>query len=105
MEDIMSLFGSKKFPPLNDPQTVELLRSATIDMQYWAVEALYSIYHKAAPEGQLWDWWIDQAAALARAGNHEIAAMAVDFARKANMDPWGNLSAKNYADLRSVEAI
>lgn len=101
----MGLFGSKRFPALTDPRTVELLRSATVDMQYWAVQALYSIYHKAAPEGQLWDWWINQATALARAGNHEIAAMAVDFARKANVDPWGDLSDKNYADLRSIEAI
>ena len=101
------MFRKKRagFPPLNDPQVVRLLRLATVDMNYGAVQELYTVYGTAAPADGLWDWWLDQAESLARSGDRETVALAIDFTRKANVEPWGSLDSRHYDRMRAIENL
>lgn len=100
------MFGKKRLPALTEPPVVALLEQATRDMNYGAVQDLYGMYRTAAPAGPpLWAWWLDRAEEAARAGHRDIAALACDFARKANIEPWGDLGRDDYARLRAIEAI
>jgi hypothetical protein len=102
----VGLFSKKKSaPPLTDPQIRRLLHMATADLNYGAVQDLHRIYDGMAPADQLWTWWLDQAEAIARSGNRELAAIAVDFARKANVEPWGPVTSEQYDRMRAIEAI
>lgn len=101
----MRMFRKKAVPPLTDARTISLLHSATVDMDYSAVQQLYNTYCRAAAADHLWEWWLNQAADLAVAGNHRLAATAIDFAGKANMAPWGELNSANYQRIREIRAI
>jgi hypothetical protein len=96
-------FFKKRYPTITSPQVVELLRLATVDMNYSAVLALHDIYVGAAAPEDLWDYWIDQIEPLAGHGYVEVVAMAIDFCRKANIDPWGSLRSDQYDRLRELE--
>lgn len=99
----MGLFGKKKTPPITDPQVVWLLHTALDEGNYGAVEDLYDVYSGAPSDGDLWDWWLDQAEAVLASGNDEIASLALKFARAANVEPWGSLSDSHYDRIRSLE--
>jgi hypothetical protein len=99
----MPLFRKKGLPPLDHPDVVALLRMAVVDLNYGAVTDLHRIYVSAAPADKLWDWWLDEAHSLARSGDTTTAALAVDFARKANVDPWGPLRSDHYDRMRVIE--
>lgn len=101
----MGLFRKKPVPPLTDARTVSLLQRATVDMDYGAVQQLYSIYSGVAAADQLWDWWLNQTEDLAVAGDHRLAATAIDFATKANVNPWGDLSSANYQRMHEIRAM
>lgn len=99
----MAGFWKPRAPSLNSPRTLQLLRSAVNDLNYDAVLLLHSIYGRMAPAEGLWDWWLDQAEDAARRGDQRTAALAVAFARKANVEPWGPLTSEHYQRMRSIE--
>jgi hypothetical protein len=100
----MGLFNRRpQAPPLSSPQVRSLLKAATVDMNYSAVQDLHRIYAGMAPPDQLWTWWLDRVEEIAQAGDRQLAAMAIDFARKANMDPWGSLDHEHYERMRVIE--
>jgi hypothetical protein len=99
----MGLFNKKpNAPPLSSQQVRSLLSMATVDMNYSAVQDLHRIYAAMAPPDQLWTWWLDRVEETARAGDQPLAAMAMDFARKANVQPWGPLSHEHYERMRLI---
>lgn len=102
----MAIFARKPTaPPLGSPQVRSLLRMATVDMNYGAVQDLHRIYSRMADPVDLWTWWLDRAEEIARAGDRQLAATAIDFARKANVAPWGPLNQGHYERMRVIEAI
>jgi hypothetical protein len=100
------VFGKKKgYPALTSPQIVGLLRTATADLNYGAVTDLYAIYGSAAPAGPaLWNWWLDQVESTVLPMSPSVAATAIDFARKANIEPWGSLDSALYERMRRIES-
>lgn len=102
----MGIFGRKSTaPPLGSQEIRSLLRMATVDMNYGAVQDLHRKYSGMALPDQLWTWWLDRAEEIARSGDRELAAVAIDFARKANVDPWGPLDHNHYQRMRLIEQI
>ena len=102
----MAIFARKPaVPPLGSAQTRGLLRMATVDMNYGAVQDLHRIYSGMTDPDNLWTWWLDRVEEVARSGDRQLAAAAIDFARKANVEPWGPLSHDHYQRMRLIEQI
>ncbi|WP_327004293.1 hypothetical protein OHA72_56175 [Dactylosporangium sp. NBC_01737] len=74
-------------------------------MDYGAVLQLHRIYANQAPPGELWTWWLDQVEVLMRSGDRSLATTAIDFASKANIEPWGSLTGGHYSRMRFIEAL
>jgi hypothetical protein len=100
----MGLFR-KRPPPLTDAQVIRLLQMATVELSYSAVQHLYHVYGNVVPADQWWTWWLDQAQAVALAGNRSVAHLAVDFARKAKVPRWGPPSPEHYERMKQIEMI
>lgn len=99
------MFGRKKFPAIYAPQVVALLQRANT-LEYGAVLELYSIYGSAAPAGpQLWTWWLDQAELAAKDSQSVAARLATEFARNANVAPWGELGPDDYQRMLIIDSI
>lgn len=92
-------------PPLEHPDVIQLLQQATESMNYGAVQDLHQLFSRAAPPDRLWDWWLDRTQEAAEQGDRDIAALAIDFARTANVDPWGPLRYDHYDRMKSIERI
>lgn len=102
----MGIFSRKPaVPPLGSPQIRSLLQMATVDMNYGAVQDLHRIYSGTADPDDLWTWWLDRAEEVARSGDRQLADTAIDFARKANVEPWGPLNPDHYERMRFIEHI
>jgi hypothetical protein len=78
---------------------------ATVDMNYGAVQDLHRIYSRMADPNDLWTWWLDRVEEVAQSGDRQLAATAIDFARKANVEPWGPLNNVHYERMRLIEKI
>jgi hypothetical protein len=100
----MGLF-KKKPPPLDDAQIIRLLRMATVDLSYSAVQHLYLVYGNLIPAPRWWTWWLDQAEALALAGNRSVAHLAIEFARKADVPRWGPPNVEHHERMKQIEMI
>jgi hypothetical protein len=102
----VGIFSRKSaVPPLKSSQIRSLLHMATVDMNYGAVQDLYGIYSGQADPDSLWTWWLDRVEEVARSGDRQLAATAIDFARKANVAPWGPLDHDHYERMRLIEQI